>query len=107
MTLSDRQYPLLQIFLDHAPNWLMSIEEAQTLNQTTFRSMLYRKYVRYKPAWTDGAGLHKGGFVIAQEGRDAYHRYHEIDRILRHDSTAPLTRYFDAGYYGLDLAAPK
>ena len=107
LILSDRQYPMLREFIDRGRNFIMPIEEAQVFNQITFRSMLVRQYVRYKPAWNDGVGSHRGGFVVTTAGRDAFQLFHQSERILRAHPELPLTAYFDPAAYGLDLPGAR
>lgn len=93
MILSNRQYPTLKLFFD-TPEGL-SIEEAQRYDQRPFRSMLYRKYVRYFPSVKR--------FRITADGRNAYLQFLATD-ILRKNSFGPLTSYFDpSAYRGLKI----
>src|SRR5215471_19749614 len=95
MILSDRQYPMLEVFYKMATDGYMSIEEAHVWDQRPFRSMLIRKWVEYKA---------NRGFRITKEGRAAWTNYHQTD-IIRKNPSAPLTAYFDPAAYG--IAAKK
>ena len=94
MTLSPRQYPMLQIFADEQEDYRMSIEEAQHFDQRPFRSMLMREYVVYRRG---------EGFKLTKLGREAWGTFHQTD-IARKNPLAPLTSYFDPTAYGLKLA---
>jgi len=91
LTLSQRQYPLLQTFADLGRGNFLTIAEAQRYDQRPFRSMLYRGWITYR------AGR---GFHLTAEGGEAWHRYHNTN-ILRQNPQLPLTSYFDATAYGL------
>jgi|SRR5215467_4427651 len=87
--LSNRQFPLLQAFVENR-DIAMPIEEAQRWDQRPFRSMLIQGWVRY-------AG---NGFKITREGRQAWEEFQHTD-ILRKNPNLPLTSYFDPDAYGL------
>ena len=66
-TLSARQYPLLRLFaVKMGENKFMSLQEAATLNQTTFRSLLLRGWIRYEKGY---------GFTVTHDGREAWHAF--------------------------------
>lgn len=93
--LSNRQYPMLQAFMDGGgADFFMPLEEAQRYDQRPFRSMLVRGWVGYRP----GRGFH-----LTREGRDAWHDYHATE-IFRKNPRLPLTAYFDPTAYRM---APK
>jgi hypothetical protein len=89
--LSNRQYPMLQMFVDMKSDQYMSIEDAQQWDQRPFRSMLIRKWVSYRPG---------RGFYATPEGRQAMQEFLSTD-IARHNPSSPLTAYFDPTAYGL------
>lgn len=89
--LSNRQYPMLQVFHDLKPDEFLSLDDAQSYDQRPFRSMLVRKWIVYR------AGK---GFHITREGRAAWTEFLTTD-IARKDPTRPLTAYFDPTAYGL------
>jgi hypothetical protein len=91
--LSNRQYPMLREFADHNSDYHMSIETAQVFDQRPFRSMLIHKWIAYRP----GRGFH-----ITREGRAAWREFIETE-IFRKNPTLPLTAYFDATAYGLEM----
>jgi hypothetical protein len=96
MTISERQRPLLDMFLK--PGAVISIKQAQGLDQRPFRSFLVRKYIKYSPA--------KRGFVATEEFHMAVSRFYDTS-IKRKDPTRPLTAYFDPLTYGLNVEPPK
>jgi hypothetical protein len=87
--LSNRQFPMLQAFIDNGSDHYMSITEAQTFDQRPFRSMLIQKWIAYTP----GRGFH-----ITRKGRDAWHEFHATN-IIRKNPFAQLTKYFDLTQY--------
>jgi hypothetical protein len=91
--LSNRQYPMLQTFMEHATGgeFYMSIEAAQAFDQRPFRSMLIQRWIVFVPG---------RGFRITKEGRAAWREFHETS-IMRLHPEMPLTAYFDADAYGL------
>jgi hypothetical protein len=95
--LSNRQYPMMQAFLDGGLNFYMDIIEAHRYDQRPFRSMLIRKWIAYKPG---------RGFYLTREGRDAWRDYHGTE-IMRKNPTLPLTSYFDATAYGLHVTRKR
>jgi hypothetical protein len=86
--LSNRQYPLLEIFADGQN---LSIEAAKMYDQRPFRSMLIRQWVDYKPG---------RGFRITEAGIEAWKEFLNTD-IGRKNPNLPLTAYFDETAYGL------
>lgn len=92
--LSNRQYPMLEIF---ASGVYMRIEEAQIFDQRPFRSMLIRGWVAYKP----GRGFH-----ITADGRKARDEFHHTE-ISRKNPLLPLTAYFDPTAYGLRVMTAR
>lgn len=95
--LSNRQYPMLQMFATGGTGYHMSIEDAQQWDQRPFRSMLIQKWVVFRP----GRGFH-----ITREGLAAYHEFLNTD-IARKNASLPLTKYFDATAYGLNKPRRK
>ena len=95
--LSNRQYPMLQIFCDMKPGEYMPIKDAQSFDQRPFRSMLIRKWVVYSP----GRGFH-----ASREGREAMREFLNTD-ITRRNTSLPLTAYFDPTAYGLKATKRK
>jgi len=90
--LSNRQYPMLQMFASESSGYHMRVEEAQQWDQRPFRSMLIQGWVAYRP----GRGFH-----LTKKGREAWREFGNTD-IARHDPTRPLTGFFDATLYGID-----
>jgi hypothetical protein len=88
LSLSQRQYPMLQTFVTGV---YMSIDQAQHYDQRPFRSMLVRGWIAYRP----GRGFH-----ITHEGKRAFDVFHHTE-IRRKNPLAPLTGYFDPTAYGL------
>ena len=88
--LSNRQYPMLQVFIDGGNSFYMTPEEAQRFDQRPFRSMLVRKWVAFRPGH---------GFYVTREGKDAWSVFHSTS-IIRANPLAPLTAYFDPTAYG-------
>jgi hypothetical protein len=88
MTLSPRQYPMLQTFVGGI---YMSIEQAQHYDQRPFRSMLIRDWIAYRP----GRGFH-----ITPLGKKAFDVFHHTE-IQRKNPYAPLTKFFDPTVFGL------
>jgi len=89
--LSNRQYPMLKIFIDLGTGVYMPIGQAQTFDQRPFRSMLMQGWVAYSP----GRGFH-----ITREGKSAWLEFRTTP-IERANPYGPLTRYFDPVAYGL------
>ena len=89
ITLSNRQYPMVQAFVDGGSHFYMQIEDAQSYDQRPFRSMLIREWVAFRPGH---------GFYLTREGRDAWHDYHATS-IQRKNPALPLTAYFDVTAY--------
>jgi len=83
MTLSERQYPLLAMF--DKPHLIMSVAQAQAIDQRPFRSFLIRGYLGYSRV--------KKGFYLTETGQEAWHRFNDTS-IQRKDPTQPLTNYF-------------
>jgi len=83
-TLSNRQYPLLRIFVKLGENKFMSLTEAATLDQRPFRSLLMRGWIRYEKGY---------GFTITWEGREAWRVFGNTD-IVRANPLAPLCAWF-------------
>jgi hypothetical protein len=88
LSLSQRQYPMLQTFVTGV---YMSIDQAQHYDQRPFRSMLVRGWIAYRP----GRGFH-----ITHEGKRAFDVFHHTE-IRRKNPLMPLTSYFDPTAYGL------
>jgi len=95
--LSNRQYPMLRVFIEGGPQFYMSIEQAQRYDQRPFRSMLIRGWIAYRP----GKGFHG-----TREGAAAWVEFHETE-IARKNPTLPLTAYFDPTAYGLSKQDAK
>ena len=93
--LSNRQYPMLQMFHELGAGAFMTVEEAQRYDQRPFRSMLIRQWISYR------AGR---GFQITREGEAAWSEFLSTD-IARKNPTRPLTSYFDPTAYGLHRKA--
>jgi len=89
--LSNRQFPMLQVFIDHGPQFHMTIHEAQKFDQRPFRSMLIQQWVAFRP----GRGFHS-----TPKGRKAWEEFLNTSIARRHPEM-PLTRYFDRTAYGL------
>jgi hypothetical protein len=91
IVLSNRQYPMVQAFIDAGPAYYMTIEEAQKYDQRPFRSMLVRQWVAFRPGH---------GFFLTKAGRDSWFDYHGTG-IFRNEKTRllPLTSYFDPTAY--------
>src|SRR5262245_27273699 len=87
--LSNRQYPMLRIFAEERKTFRMSIETAKQFDQRPFRSMLWQKWIDYRP---------DEGFFITDKGRDAWHEFLETD-ITRKNPLGDLTSYFDPQAY--------
>ena len=90
-SLSNRQYPMLKVFAEAISTYYMSIDEAQRYDQRPFRSMLYHRWITFRP----GRGFH-----ITRLGRDAWRIFFHT-AIWRKDPTLPLTAYFDPTAYAL------
>ena len=97
---SGRQIALLQMLDQVGVNGHVSITEAQTLNQTTFRSALIRGYCIYR-----ATGANRG-FHVTKEGLEALHDFQTAD-VTRKNPTLPLTSYFDPTAYGLTAPSPS
>jgi len=91
ISLSKRQWPVLEMFVNLDGDKYMSIEAAQKLDQRPFRSMLVQGWIVY----ARGRGFH-----ITREGRAAWEEYNSKP-IWRKDASRPLTQYFDPTAYGL------
>jgi len=89
--LSNRQYPLMRLFIEQGPHFHMRIHEAQTKDQRPFRSMLIRKWIAFRP----GKGFH-----LTRAGRDAWAEFQNTN-IDRRNPSLPLTAYFDPTLFGL------
>ena len=89
--LSERQWPVLEIFALLRPEEHMSIQEAQRLDQRPFRSMLVHQWIAYRR----GKGFH-----LTKAGAEAWDRYRSRP-IYRKNPTLPLTELFDPTAYGL------
>jgi hypothetical protein len=94
IALSKRQHAMLELLVNQKNEYL-SYEQAQELDQRPFRSMLIQKWVSYRP---------QRGFRVTKEGVDAWNEYLAAD-ITRKNTHAPLTKIFDAVFYGL-VAGP-
>src|SRR5215471_20317200 len=90
---SGMQIAMLQALYDGGVEGGMSIEQAQSFKQTSFRSMLVRGYCAYRPGGVRG-------FHITKEGKLALEDFHTAD-IARRNPTSPLTSYFDPISYSL------
>lgn len=88
--LSNRTFPMLQVFASAGSDYHMRIEEAQTFDQRPFRALLMHKWIAYRP----GRGFH-----ITKEGRKAWDQF-EHTSIERQNPRRPLTAYFDPTAYG-------
>ncbi len=91
ISLSNRQYPMIQAFLSLGAGRFMSITDAKAFDQRPFRSMLIQGWVSYRASH---------GFYLTKEGRAAWEDYHHTD-IARKNPSLPLTSYFDPETYGL------
>ena len=91
--LSNLQYPMLKALFDNGSDHYMTIEEAQRFDQRPFRSMLIRRWCVFRP----GRGFH-----ITKEGKLAVYEFEGTD-ITRKHPELPLTSYFDAAAYGLNI----
>jgi len=91
--LSNRQYPMLKIFAEGGSDYYMRVEDARIWDQRPFRSMLIQEWISYRP----GRGFH-----ITKEGRAAWEEFRHTE-IKRKNPTLPLTAYFDATAYGLQV----
>jgi hypothetical protein len=89
--LSNRQYPMLQTFVNQAAGWYMTIPQAQEYDQRPFRSMLIQGWIAYAPT---------RGFHITRKGRAAWQEFQSTE-IHRKNPLLPLTSYFDPNAYGL------
>jgi hypothetical protein len=96
MTLSPRQYPLLKLFCKRGENVFMKIDEAATLDQRPFRSLLMRGWIKWEPNY---------GFTVTGDGRDAMHAFNHTS-IERANAGAPLCAYFYSSY-GYESPAAK
>jgi hypothetical protein len=87
---------MLQTFADGGSDYYMSVDEAQHFDQRPFRAMLVRRYIAYRP----GRGFH-----LTKEGRTAWKQFKDASLIERSKDrfSAPLTAYFDAAFYGLQM----
>jgi hypothetical protein len=92
ISLSNRQYPMLKTFIDGGVHFHMSIDDAMAYDQRPFRSMLMRRWVRYR--------RDRGGFVITREGREAWDTF-QTTGIFRKNRDLPLTAFFDPVAYRL------
>ena len=88
VNLSNRQYPLLQTFIQSGNQAYMSVEEAHAFDQRPFRSMLMRNWVGYRPG---------KGFFTTKEGRKAWSDFHQTE-ISRRNPELPLCAYFRQKY---------
>lgn len=95
--LSNRQYPMLQAFVEQGEGRFMSLEDARHWDQRPFRSMLIQGWVVYR------AGR---GFHITKDGRRAWSEFLNTD-IARKNPQLPLTAYFDPTAYGLPVNGRK
>lgn len=95
ISLSNRQYPMLQTFAEAGDGFYMSITEAQGYDQRPFRSMLYRKWITFKPG---------RGFRLTKDGQLAWYRFFHT-KIFRKDPSLPLTSYFDPEMYKLRVTS--
>ena len=91
--LSNRQYPMLEAFIDGGERFFMPVEDAQRYDQRPFRSMLVREWVSFRPG---------RGFYLTREGRAAWHDYHDTE-IFRKNPKLPLTAYFDVTAYRMKV----
>jgi len=82
VTLSAPQHSLLRELADNRP---MPMERARELDQRSFRSLLQRGWVRYRPPH---------GFHLTKLGRSAWNIFNHTD-ILREHIDQPLTSAFD------------
>lgn len=99
---SGRQLALLEM-LDHVGiEGHISIPEAQTLNQTTFRSALVRGYCTYR---SNGANEQRG-FHVTAEGREALRVFRSAD-ISRKDPSQPLTSLFHPESFRIGKPKPR
>lgn len=94
IALSKRQHAMLELLVTQKDDYI-SYEQAQELDQRPFRSMLIQKWVSYRPG---------RGFRVTKDGLDAWNEYLAAD-ISRKNTHAPLTKMFDAVFYGL-VAGP-
>ena len=85
--MSSLQYRLLQVFTCELDNYRMNIRTAGTYKQTTFRSLLYQKWVVF-----DKLSARKG-FRLTPTGRQAMAEYEYAD-VLRKVASLNLTSYF-------------
>jgi hypothetical protein len=96
VTISERQRPLLERFM--RPGFVMSIKEAQKVDQRPFRSFLVRKYIEYSHT--------KHGFVLSEVGFQAIQCFFDTSIERKPERwDAPLTAYFDA--LGVNTEARK
>lgn len=98
-SFSGRQLALLEMLDQIGIDGHVTIEEAQTLNQSTFRSAMIRGYCIYR-----STGPNRG-FHVTKEGREELRAFRAAD-VTRKNPHGPLTKYFDAQAYGL-TAKPK
>jgi|SRR5215471_10798301 len=89
IALSNRQYPMLQVFMDHGDHWYMSVSQACRYDQRPFRSMLVREWIHYVPG---------RGFYITKAGKEAWRAFHGT-QITRRNPLLPLTSYIDPATY--------
>ena len=94
IALSKRQHAMLELLVTRQDGYI-TYEQAQELDQRPFRSMLIQKWVAYRIG---------RGFRETPAGIDAWNEYLAAD-ITRKNAHAPLTKYFDAVFYGL-VAGP-
>lgn len=93
-TLSNRQYPLLRLFIKLGQNGFMNLTDAATLDQRPFRSLLMREWIRWEPHY---------GFTITDLGREAWHTFGHTD-IVRNNPNNPLCAFF---YSSCGYTPPK
>ena len=91
--LSNRQFPMLRVFVEAGPASFMTIEEAQHFDQRPFRSMLIQEWIEFRPT---------RGFHVTRKGLDAWYEFQSTE-IGRKNPGMPLTAYFDPTAYGLRI----
>jgi hypothetical protein len=79
---------MLQVFIGNGSDYYMTRDAAQQWDQRPFRSMLIRKWVKYRSGH---------GFYVTREGRDTWNDFHHRD-ISRANPLLPLTSYFEQIY---------
>ena len=93
--MSPLQYNLLKVFTCEFDTYRMSIRVAGEYKQTTFRSLLYQKWVVFDKL------SYRKGFRVTAEGRTAMAEFDYAD-IMRKIASTNLTSYFHAPR-GLEL----